>query len=92
MEPSLAQGEWWIALRTQRVREGDVVVISHPEIPDLLAVKRLMRQSGRECWVEGDNPSSSRDSRHFGPVERDLVVGKLLFRYAPLRRRRASAS
>lgn len=87
MEPALVEGEWWLALRTRRIHVGDVVVVAHPELTDTLAVKRLTRRAGRMCWVEGDNPPSSRDSRHFGPIDEDRVVGRLLVRYAPIRRR-----
>lgn len=87
MAPTLLPGEWWVARRTRRARVGDVVVVDHPE-EDLLAVKRLVRRSGEECWIEGDNPDGSRDSRHFGPVASSRIVGRLLLRYAPLPPRR----
>ncbi|KAK9206097.1 hypothetical protein WN943_016369 [Citrus x changshan-huyou] len=29
------------------------------------------------CWVEGDNPSSSLDSRSFGPIPLGLVKGRV---------------
>ena len=87
MAPTLRPGEWWIAARTRRARVGDIVVVDHPE-EELLAVKRLVRRAGRECWVEGDNAARSRDSRHFGPVDSSRIVGRLLMRYAPLPPRR----
>jgi signal peptidase I len=37
-------------------------------------------------WVMGDNRTSSLDSRHFGPVSRDTITGKALFRFLPLDR------
>lgn len=86
MEPTLVEGEWWLALRTRRIGVGDVVVVEHPELTGILAVKRLTRREGRMCWVVGDNPLSSRDSRHFGPVDQDHVIGRLLVRYSPIRR------
>jgi signal peptidase I len=33
----------------------------------------------------GDNRSDSQDSRAFGPVRQDLIVGRVWFRYWPLR-------
>jgi signal peptidase I len=38
-----------------------------------------------EYFVMGDNRSDSQDSRAFGPVHRDLIVGRVWFRYWPLR-------
>jgi signal peptidase I len=37
-------------------------------------------------WVMGDNRERSSDSRFFGPVSRDELIGKALFRFLPLDR------
>ena len=37
-----------------------------------------------EYVVLGDNRRDSEDSRVFGPVRRELVVGRVWFRYWPL--------
>ena len=34
--------------------------------------------------VFGDNRSHSRDGREFGPIKRDLIVGKAFFKYWPI--------
>lgn len=39
-----------------------------------------------EYFLAGDNRNHSRDSRAFGAVPRDQIVGKALFRYFPLDR------
>lgn len=36
-----------------------------------------------EYFVLGDNRSSSRDSHNFGPISRDLLVGRAFVRYWP---------
>lgn len=38
-----------------------------------------------EAWLLGDAPGS-HDSRHYGPVTVDRLVGRAWFRYGPLRR------
>ncbi|HEV7200002.1 MAG TPA: signal peptidase I, partial [Candidatus Limnocylindria bacterium] len=37
-------------------------------------------------FVMGDNRPESQDSRFFGPIERDLIVGRAFVRYFPLDR------
>jgi signal peptidase I len=37
-----------------------------------------------QVFVMGDNRQASRDSRSFGTVERDQIIGRALFRYWPL--------
>ena len=36
-----------------------------------------------EYFVLGDNPADSRDSRRFGPVPGDLIIGRVWFRIWP---------
>ena len=36
-------------------------------------------------WVMGDNRSNSSDSRVFGPIRRDTVVGRAVFRVWPVK-------
>jgi signal peptidase I len=36
-------------------------------------------------WVMGDNRGNSRDSRYFGPIDEDLIVGRAFVRFWPLR-------
>lgn len=38
---------------------------------------------GREVFVLGDNRGDSEDSRVFGPVPLDLILGEAWFRYFP---------
>ena len=78
MRPTLEPGDWALAVRVQRVRRGDVVVVEHPERPGFELVKRVVHVPGEaapdgrvlmdEVWVEGDEPEGSTDSRRFGPV------------------------
>ena len=71
---------------------GKVVLIQrHSEIgKDFLQVKRVTQVSGsskasdaikNEIWVEGDNKANSTDSRSWGALDANEVLGKLIFRY-----------
>jgi hypothetical protein len=39
-----------------------------------------------EFFVMGDNRPESQDSRFFGPIDRELIVGRAFLRYFPLDR------
>lgn len=39
---------------------------------------------GDQYLCFGDNRPNSRDGREFGPINRDLIIGKAFFRYWPL--------
>ena len=38
----------------------------------------------RPVWVMGDNRGNSEDSRFFGPIDKDLVVGRAFVRVWPI--------
>jgi len=58
-------------------REGDVVIFYTPL--GEIAVKRCGEiLSGRVFYALGDNSSLSYDSRNYGPVPNDNIIGKVL--------------
>ena len=56
---------------------GDIVVASHPRIKNKLIIKRIHWIHQNKFDLRGDNPSSSSDSREFGLIELDLIIGKV---------------
>ena len=88
MLPSLAPGDRLLVVRGLPVREGDVVAVRDPRDDDRVLVKRV-----EAVWPDGsvdargDNPGASTDSRDLGPLERRLVVGRVVWRYWPDARR-----
>jgi len=82
MRPTLSPGDYvfvnrWAYL-VREPKEGDIVVFRSPEAHGLLLIKRVVRVVDRErVFVLGDNPDRSRDSRHFGPVPRRAIVGRV---------------
>ena len=60
-------------------RVGDVVLTKHPFQSDVLMVKRIasIDATGR-LFVIGDNPDESSDSRSFGSLRTDAVIGKVV--------------
>jgi len=92
MRPTLRPGDrLWVdrrAYRGQPPRFGDLVVLRDPEAPARWLVKRIaaVGPDGR-LTVASDDPSVGRDSRTFGPVTIDAVVGRVYRRYFPAERR-----
>ena len=93
MEPALRPGDWLIVRRGLRpgrppgIRPGRLVIARHPGRPDLLLVKRVARREPRGWWLESDNPGAGAvDSRGFGVVPPELIEGRVLLRYWPVRR------
>jgi signal peptidase I len=48
---------------------------------------KTVRLGPDEYFVLGDNSKCSLDSRHFGPVRRSAIVGKVFYIYAPANRK-----
>lgn len=82
MIPTLAPDERALVHWGAEVGLGDVVVAQHMDQPELLLVKRLVRSAGTGWWLEGDNLGASDDSRAFGAVETEAVIGKVVARWS----------
>ena len=101
MTPALASGDWLLldpsAVRWPR--RGSIVVFREPD-SGLLAIKRVAAGPGDrvriaagilhlgpdEAWLLGDTAATSVDSRRYGPVPLEALVGRVWFRYGPWHR------
>ncbi|MBN9494769.1 nickel-type superoxide dismutase maturation protease [bacterium] len=87
MEPALHDGDWLIVdlkAYTKRLPEpGHVVVARDPREPTREIIKRVERIEPFTglTWLAGDNQHESTDSRHFGPVTREHLIGQVRWRY-----------
>ena len=61
---------------------GDIVVAYHPESPSLKIIKRVGEVRADGLFLSSDNPSAGSDSRQFGVVELDKVVGRVNGRFS----------
>lgn len=87
MRPTLMPGDRVLVLRTGRLRVGAMAAVRDPRDPARVVVKRVAGGSAVAGWrVLGDNPDHSTDSRVFGAVGPDLVVGRVVYRYHPAER------
>ncbi|MFB7831608.1 MULTISPECIES: nickel-type superoxide dismutase maturation protease [unclassified Streptomyces] len=84
MVPTLLHGDQLLVHYGGRLRPGCVAVVRHPLQQDLLIVKRLIERRDGGWWVLGDNPDAEGDSRVFGAVPPELVLGRVRARYRPV--------
>lgn len=77
MLPLLHSDEQVLIRRSSdRLRVGDVVLARHPRKPELVLAKRIESITPEgEFVLRGDNVSASTDSREFGSVGRDSILG-----------------
>ncbi|KKU93199.1 MAG: Nickel-type superoxide dismutase maturation protease [Candidatus Yanofskybacteria bacterium GW2011_GWC1_48_11] len=85
MEPLCKEGDFVLLDKLSyhifRPKAGDIVVLRHPQ-EDRLILKYIMSErveDGRLLyWVEGLNKEGSSDSRSFGWVPKEMILGKAL--------------
>ena len=98
MLPAIAPGDWLLVDPTVRrwPRRGAVVVFREPDSGEL-AVKRVagrpdeevlfeggyLHLAADEAWLLGDDRAVSIDSRRYGPIGLDRLVGRAWYRYGP---------
>jgi nickel-type superoxide dismutase maturation protease len=85
MRPTLEPGDYVLvnrwAYHFQSPKRGDVVVVQDPEAPERFLVKRVSDTTNpSQVQLAGDNERLSRDSRAFGPVRIERIVGKVWIR------------
>ena len=88
MEPWAREGDFVVVDRMSylflKPKIGHVVVARHPKKPSILLLKRIVREQKDRYWIEGDCTSKSTDSRHFGWLKRDFLVGKVIHKTSSL--------
>jgi nickel-type superoxide dismutase maturation protease len=92
MAPTLLPGDHVLVLRgvgplRPAIRVGDLVALADPRDAQRTMIKRVAGFEGERVVVRGDNDAASTDSRHFGPVSRGALRGRVVYRYHPESRR-----
>ncbi len=84
MRPTLEPGDYVVvnrwAYRFRKPAKGDLVVVRDPARWDRFLVKRIFDAHPTRIELVGDNEGRSRDSRTFGPIAFEAVVGKVWIR------------
>ncbi len=81
MEPALLEGDYVIVNRLaylfREPKIGEIIVFKHPTKRQFL-VKRIVNKLKNGLYiVTGDNTEKSLDSRSFGPIRSNSIVGKV---------------
>jgi signal peptidase I len=99
MAPALLPGDWLLVDPTTArwPRRGTLVVVREPQ-SDLVVVKRVAGRPGdrvasdgappallgaSEAWLASDAPRAAIDSRRYGPVDAERLLGRVVWRYGP---------
>ncbi len=86
MEPNFKQGDYVLVNKLSYIfknpSKGDVVIVKHPHEKGRFLIKRvLLVTDSDEYYVIGDNKDYSQDSRHFGSVKKDMIIGNILVHF-----------
>ncbi|MBE9159915.1 nickel-type superoxide dismutase maturation protease [Nodosilinea sp. LEGE 06152] len=70
-----------LAYRQGRPSPGDLVVAYHPHRPGLRLIKWVVYVEAQGCFLRGLNAAASTDSREFGLVPWERIVGQVVCRF-----------
>lgn len=81
MEPTIASGQSVIVSGVlylfKRPKIGDIVLLKRQEKKLL---KRIIEIKDKKYFVAGDNVRDSLDSKKFGWIAKDQIIGKLIYK------------
>lgn len=85
MSPCLVDGDLvWVETRVDGLPSpGEVVVVRDPCSPARVLIKRTRSRGEATFSVGSDDPASGRDSRHFGSLSVDQLIGRALAAWSP---------
>jgi phage repressor protein C with HTH and peptisase S24 domain len=76
MAPTLVPGKVVLALPARKLKRGDIVIVHHEGLDK---IKRIHDISFDKVFLTGDNPTHSTDSREFGWLPIEHVIGRLVW-------------
>lgn len=80
MEPGIKTGSY-VLCQTNRLKNlmiNDIVVVRGPNGAPML--KRITVIDSSTYTVQGDNANDSWDSRDFGPIPKEHIIAKVIWR------------
>jgi len=77
MSPTLEDGDYVITKKPRQYQAGLIYVINHIDLGRI--IKRLQVTKHDRCFFIGDNPKSSTPASLIGAVERQRVIGQVIW-------------
>ncbi len=85
MQPLLQSGEEILidlnAYQKAAPEIGDIIVAFHPYRLNFPVVKRIVSIKNQDFFLQGDNTVESIDSRSYGAIKLDRIIGKVICRF-----------
>lgn len=78
MIPTYAPGEVVLVHYGHEVSQNDVVLVDFHKRTDIKRIKTIKENM---VFVMGDNDAVSIDSRHYGSVPMERILGKVIYRF-----------
>ena len=75
MEPTLHDGQYLLYTHITQANPGDIVVF---KLKDEVLVKRVDFVEDHMYWVTADNQSNSEDSKNFGFIPEQNILGVVI--------------
>lgn len=72
MLPTLKQGNIVLAVKKRKYKINDIVIV---KINDKEVIKRITKINNNLVFLEGDNINHSTDSRNYGLINTNNVIG-----------------
>lgn len=81
MSPTLSSGDAVLIDPNAEAKIGDMVLVNHPYKTSVTILKRVSEIGANgNLMLTGDNPAESTDSRTFGAVSIECLIGKVVCR------------
>lgn len=77
MEPTIKAGSFVLVMDTPILQLGDIVLLQLPNKEKM--IKRITNITPEGYFVEGDNKNDSYDSRDFGIIPKEKMLGKIIW-------------
>lgn len=77
MFPTYRHGQYVLVAKFAIIDDGDVIVFKLPT-EEHTFVKRVDHMVEDEYYVLGDNTNNSKDSRHYGLIKKEYIIGRVV--------------